>query len=242
MMNNRSGSMSSGGAQNASSWYTVPNDHGEAPDSSFLKAVGGGNEEEMDMGNASYVEDDYDNEPPLLEELGINFELIFLKTQAVVYPNRIVETKVADDADMAGPISFCLILGFLMLMRGQVNFGYIYGFSIFSCLGVYSIANLICSTMELDVWFICSVLGYGLVPIVLLSAVTLGVNATSIVTGVHMKGVFGFLLSSGTIAWATFSATRLFDAKLRLEADNQFWLMAYPVALVYACFCLITVL
>ena len=143
MMNNRSGSMSSGGAQNASSWYTVPNDHGEAPDSSFLKAVGGGNEEEMDMGNASYVEDDYDNEPPLLEELGINFELIFLKTQAVVYPNRIVETKVADDADMAGPISFCLILGFLMLMRGQVNFGYIYGFSVTGCVALYSLLDLL---------------------------------------------------------------------------------------------------
>ena len=231
----------SGAPQNASSssWYTVPNEQGEAPNSHLLS---GGNEEDMDMGNAIYDEDDYDNEPPLLEELGINFQHIYLKTQAVLYPSRTLEAKVVEDADMAGPVSFCLILGFLMLMRGQVNFGYIYGFSIFSCLGVYAITNLICSTMELDVWFICSVLGYGLVPIVCLSAATLGINATSIVTGVHMKGVFGFLLSSGAIAWATFSATRLFDAKLRLEADNQFWLLAYPVALVYSCFCLITVL
>ena len=34
----------------------------------------------------------------------------------------------------------------------------------------------------------------------------------------------GFLLSAGAVGWATFSATRLFDAKLRLNDGGQFWL------------------
>ena len=172
----------------------------------------------------------------------MNFEHIYLKTQAVIYPNRTLEAKVVEDSDMAGPLVFCLILGSLMMLQGKVNFGYIYGFSIFSCLGVYAIISLMCSTGDIDVWFVCSVLGYGLVPVIALSGVTLGINATSIVTGIQMKGFLGFLLSAAAIAWATFSATRLFDAKMRLNENMQFWLVAYPIALVYWCFSLITVL
>jgi hypothetical protein len=35
---------------------------------------------------ASFTEDNFENEPPLLEELGINFEHIRLKTLAVLNP------------------------------------------------------------------------------------------------------------------------------------------------------------
>jgi hypothetical protein len=34
-------------------------------------------------------EEDYDNEPPLLEELGIRFDHIWSKTQAVLYLNKV---------------------------------------------------------------------------------------------------------------------------------------------------------
>ena len=40
--------------------------------------------------NYSRSEDEnYDNEPPLLEELGVNFEHIWKKTQAVMYPTKV---------------------------------------------------------------------------------------------------------------------------------------------------------
>lgn len=164
-----------------------------------------------------------------------------MKTQAVLFPNRTLEAKVVDDCDMAGPLVFCLILGGLMLLTGKINFGYIYGFSIFSCLVMYAILNLMCGGV-MDVWFICSCLGYGLVPVIVLAAASIGINATSIVTGITMKGLLGFLLSAGVVVWSTFSATRLFDAKLKLNENMQFWLVAYPTMLVYSCFTLITVL
>ncbi len=103
------------------------------------------------------------------------------------------------------------------------------------------ILNLMCGGI-MDVWFICSCLGYGLVPVIVLAAASIGVNTTSIVTGTDMKGIFGFILSAAAVAWSTFSVTRLFDAKLKLSDNTQFWLVAYPTMLVYSCFTLITVL
>lgn len=35
------------------------------------------------------LEEDYDNEPPLLEELGIRFDHMWSKTQAVMYPFKV---------------------------------------------------------------------------------------------------------------------------------------------------------
>lgn len=43
----------------------------------------------MLSGNYSEDVDDYSNEPPLLEELGIRFDHIFLKTQAVMIPTKV---------------------------------------------------------------------------------------------------------------------------------------------------------
>jgi hypothetical protein len=42
-----------------------------------------------DVNNALSSEEDYDNEPPLLEELGINFDHIWTKTQAVLIPTKV---------------------------------------------------------------------------------------------------------------------------------------------------------
>lgn len=81
----------------------------------------------------------------------------------------------------------------------------------------------------LDTWRVCSVLGYCLLPVLLLAAV--GVLFS-------LRGLFGCVLAALTVAWATFSSTRLFDAKLLLR--DQYWLVAYPVMLLYSTFVLMT--
>lgn len=94
---------------------------------------------------------DFDNEPPLLEELGINPNHIFQKvihqasplsiyiwfwtslnpplycilarfqTLSVLNPFRTTEQSMLQDADMAGPLVFCLTLGaFLLLVRREI--------------------------------------------------------------------------------------------------------------------------
>ncbi len=57
-------------APNTNQFYSVPN-----PTAFNSYAVSG--------------EEDYENEPPLLEELGIRFDHIWTKTQAVLYLNKV---------------------------------------------------------------------------------------------------------------------------------------------------------
>lgn len=59
------------------------------------------------------------DEPPILEELGINFSHIYSKTKAVLWPRRIkLDQQVIDDCDFAGPLLFCLALAMLLLLKG----------------------------------------------------------------------------------------------------------------------------
>lgn len=129
----------------------------------------------------------------------------------------------------------------------KVHFGYIYGFSVFGCIGFQLIISLI-HPIGLDFWRTCSVLGYCLLPVIFLAAVAVLLN---------MKGLAGLALSLASIAWSTLSATRyariplhlfcfnpfiflrLIDASLNLT--EQYWLVAYPVMLLYSCFVLITI-
>ena len=63
-------------------------------------------------GNEHFGEDEFANEAPLLEELGINPEHIFQKTLAVLNPFRATRPDVAGDSDLAGP----LVIIFLILI------------------------------------------------------------------------------------------------------------------------------
>jgi hypothetical protein len=60
--------------------------------------------------------DEYANEPPLLEELGVNFSAIGTKTTAVLMLHRPISPEVLLDADLAGPLVFCVVLGLCLLL------------------------------------------------------------------------------------------------------------------------------
>jgi hypothetical protein len=57
---------------------------------------------------------------------------------------------------------------------------------------------------------------------------------------ISMRGVFGLLLSVGAIAWSSYSAVRMLDAKLKLL--DLYFLVLYPTGLLYSCFVLIAIL
>jgi hypothetical protein len=71
-----------------------------------------------------------EEEPPLLEELGINFEHIRQKVISTLNPKRNIN-DIVDDADLAGPLLFCVALGVLLSLRGKLHFDYIYHFFVF---------------------------------------------------------------------------------------------------------------
>ncbi|KAK4039073.1 hypothetical protein C8A01DRAFT_36973 [Parachaetomium inaequale] len=84
---------------------------------------------------AAFSTEGYQDEPPLLEELGVNVGHIGAKTLAVLNPFSRIDQHLMDDSDLAGPLFFFLLYGTFLLLSGRVHFGYIYGLAVFgSCL------------------------------------------------------------------------------------------------------------
>lgn len=177
----------------------------------------------------------YDDEPPLLTELGVNFDHIKTKTAVVLIPTKEIKADILHDTDMAGPLVFCLVQGFFLLFSGKIFFGYVFGFGFVGCLAMYCVINLMnhAGTQAIDLYRVFSALGYCLLPIVLLSAVTVILNLSNVPT-------LGLILTSIAVLWCTQTATRFFEAATQMS--EQRYLIAYPVFLLYACFALITVL
>eukprot|EP00164_Ancoracysta_twista_P000528 GFYU01000706.1.p1 GENE.GFYU01000706.1~~GFYU01000706.1.p1 ORF type:complete len:252 (-),score=57.71 GFYU01000706.1:161-916(-) len=171
----------------------------------------------------------YDDEPPLLEELGINFDHIYTKTYAVLHPRKGVDAHLMDDTDLAGPLVFCLLLGVVLLLAGKVSFGYIYGVGGVGCVAIYGVLNLM-SEKPVDIYRTVSVLGYCLLPIV-------GLAALAVI--LPLKGILGLFLGGLCVGWCCYAAASMFVVVLHM--DEQKWLVGYPVGLFYVCFALITI-
>ncbi|KAG0224566.1 hypothetical protein B0O80DRAFT_69664 [Mortierella sp. GBAus27b] len=170
-----------------------------------------------------------EGEPPLLEELGINFAHIKTKSFTVLDPLRPVDPNIMDDTDLAGPLVFCLAFGTFLLLSGKQHFGYVYGVAVVGCSALYIILNLM-SPHGVDIPKTASVLGYCMLPLVILSGL-----GTLIVLNVGL----GYILSVLAIAWCTYSSSGFFTAVLGM--NDQRFLVAYPVGLFYGCFALMIV-
>ncbi|MQM14488.1 hypothetical protein Taro_047417 [Colocasia esculenta] len=96
-------------------------DIGSAPaSSSFSGHVFGGSS--YSAGGAGAFED----EPPLLEELGINTRQIWRKTRSILNPIR-VNANLHEDADISSPFLFLMAFGLFQLRAGKLHFGIILG-------------------------------------------------------------------------------------------------------------------
>ncbi|MDI1486044.1 MAG: hypothetical protein OHK93_004233 [Ramalina farinacea] len=91
---------------------------------------------------AAFGTEGYDGEPPLLEELGVNFGHIKGKTLTVLSPLSPIPAHIMDDSDLAGPILFFLLFGTFLLFSGKVHFGYIYGLALVGSLSLHTIFSL----------------------------------------------------------------------------------------------------
>uniref|UniRef100_A0A1B6L587 Protein YIPF n=1 Tax=Graphocephala atropunctata TaxID=36148 RepID=A0A1B6L587_9HEMI len=174
-------------------------------------------------------QDGFEDEPPLLEELGIDPDQIVKKILVVLDP--FTSTVPIGDYDLAGPLAFCILLaGFLLLSGGTAHFGYVYGLAMTSCLMMYSLLNLMTASNGFTLTSVASVLGYALLPVVVLSGV--GVLFT-------LQNVLGLGLSAIAVAWSSLAASRIF---VTISADiGQRPLIAYPCVLLYAVFTLLVI-
>lgn len=182
-------------------------------------------------GKMDTSDDPYANEPPLLEELEINLDQIMQKTWAVLtFKNLNDHRNILHEPDLAGPVAFLLTFGFLLLLTGKIQFGYIYGLGTLGCLIIYFVVYLISSK---SISFMCtvSVLGYCLLPMVILSGLSIMVNLRATLVG--------SLLSVVAILWCAIGATNLLVTAL--DVSNSRLTIAYPCTLLYTVFALLTV-
>ncbi|KAL3927694.1 MAG: hypothetical protein SGBAC_012975 [Bacillariaceae sp.] len=195
-----------------------------------------------DTAMAPNDEDDFENEAPLLEELGVHFDHILLKTKTVCWPftrtadlrvNTDMVDAVVSDADLIGPICYCLALGGEMVLAGKLQFGYIYGFGLFGCVAMTLIVNLTSPKDAVSFWVVSSVLGYALIPVNILALVKI------IIINLASLQKLGRILGLITVLWSTTASTRLLEIGCGLR--EQRYLIAYPIALLYSAFVLITI-
>jgi len=179
----------------------------------------------------SYADEDYENEPPLLEELGINFKDMIDRTKSTLNPFRSMDkVQHLEDADLTGPIVFALAFSTCLLMRGKLYIGDVYGLFLMGCCAMYVILNLICTNQDgIGFTAVVSIMGYGLLPMVLFAAVGILLNLT---------GYIGSFLGCVAISWSTWTSARFFEKALKMTEHR--YLIAYPVGLYYCAFVLMS--
>lgn len=177
----------------------------------------------------SYDDIDFENEEPLLEELGINVEHIMLRMRGIAFFKKVNE-DVLQDTDLSGPLLIMFALAFCLLLMGKLYFGKVYGITIMGCLFIYLLINVMSQKDGIDLYRTMSILGYGLMPIVLLAAIGVGLS---------LQSKFGIVACSACIFWSTAASSRFFATAIALK--SQRWLIAYPIGLFYTCFTLLTV-
>ncbi|KAL8218328.1 hypothetical protein R6Q57_021701 [Mikania cordata] len=185
-------------------------------------AIGGG------IGSGSV---NFDDEPPLLEELGINTKQIWNKTISILNPFR-VKADLHEDADLSGPFLFLMAFGLFQLLAGKLHFGIILGWVTVASLFLYVVFNMLAGRNgNLDLYRCLSLIGYCMLPIVILSAVALFVP---------QGGVVIFVMMGAFVIWATRVCTRLL-VELASYGDEHRGLIAYTCFLIYMLFSLLVV-
>ena len=189
------------------------------------------NENDSKENNEQKNDNEEDEEElPLLEELGINPQSIKNKIIGVITLKRI-DKQFLKDSDMAGPLLIFLLFAFSLVLQYKINFGYIYGISLFGSILLFLLLNLMSDDKNsILLYNTISVLGYCLIPIVLLSFIAVFLD---------MKNILGGILCLIAIILSSLNASRFFE--IGLEMYSQRWLIFYPVALFYTCFVLVTI-
>ncbi|CAM8889100.1 hypothetical protein QQ045_027037 [Rhodiola kirilowii] len=172
------------------------------------------------------VSANFEDEPPLLEELGINTKQIWNKTVSILMPFRI-NSKLHEDADLSGPFLLIVAFGLFQLLAGKIHFGIILGWVTVSALFLYVVFNMLAGRQgNLDVYRCLSLIGYCMLPMVILSALALFLPQGGMV-------IFG--MAAVFVIWSTRVCTRLL-VELASCGEEHRGLIAYACFLIYVLF------
>lgn len=170
------------------------------------------------------------DEPPLLEELGINTRQIWSKTSSILNPVRI-KPNLHDDADLSGPFLLLMAFGLFQLLAGKIHFGIILGWLTVAALFLYFVFNMLAGRHgTLDLHSCVSLLGYCMLPMVILSVLSLFLPEASFAI---------FVIAAIFVTWSTRVCTKLLVEVGRW--DEHRGLVAYACFLIYSLFSLLII-
>ncbi|KAF8109014.1 hypothetical protein N665_0104s0320 [Sinapis alba] len=174
----------------------------------------------------------FEDEEPLLDELGIHPEQIWNKTRSILNPFRINQT-VHKDSDLSGPIFLYLALCLFQLLAGKIQFGVILGWIVVASIFLYAVFNMLAGRSgNLNLHTCTSLVGYCLLPVVVLSAVSLFVPQ-----GV---GVVRFVVAGLFVLWSTRACSSLV-VSLADGGEEHRGLISYACFLIYCLFSLLVI-
>ncbi|PSC76290.1 integral membrane Yip1-family isoform B [Micractinium conductrix] len=163
----------------------------------------------------------FDDEPPLLEELGIDIPSILRRTRSVLTFQ--LSGHDMEHLDMGGPLIFMALLGFAHLLVGKMHFGYILGWMVVGAILLWSVLNSITGSDDpdatsLDLYSCTCLLGYALLPLVLHALLALALPRRSTPS---------LALAGGAVLWSAMTAARLFVRRSPL-LGGQHGVVLYP--------------
>lgn len=170
-----------------------------------------------------------DGDPPLLEDIGIDPSLIWDKMKSIVIVDRPYQVYI-DESDLTGPILIALVFGLELLAAGKIQFGDIYAMFITGNCFAYLLFNLMSQKEYISLYSIMSILGYGLIPMLLLGL--LGIF-------IPLKGVVGIILGIIISIWSAMASSNYID--LMIGGYDRRTLIVYPLILFYVSFVMITI-
>ncbi|GMG99476.1 hypothetical protein Nepgr_001316 [Nepenthes gracilis] len=186
---------------------------------SFSERIGGGDSLNLD------------DEPPLLEELGINTKQIWSKTVSILNPFR-VKSNSHEDADLSGPFLLLVAFGLFQLLAGKIHFGFILGWISVASIFLYVVFNMLAGRNgDLDLHRCFSLIGYSMLPMVILSALALFVP---------QGGAAIFAMACFFVVWSTRICSSLLVELASIGGENR-WLISYACLLIYALFSLLII-
>jgi len=174
----------------------------------------------------------FDDEPPLLEELGIDLGGIWKRTRGVLAFR--MGAPEMQDLDVGGPLLFSTILGIShLLWHGKVHFGIILGWSVLAAIALWFVAKNIAGDSPdvgaCDLYSCYCVLGYCLLPMVAFSIFSIFIP----------RGLLGVGAGTLTVIWCTALAAKLLVRRSPVLLQHR-TLVAYPCFLTYTAFALLT--
>ncbi|KAG9391483.1 YIPF5 YIP1 family [Carpediemonas membranifera] len=175
----------------------------------------------------------FNDEAPLLEELGIDLWAMKKKLIFSLFPFREAPVDIASNSEMAFPIWALVALSIILLFAKKLVFKQILATFLLSTVALDGLIHLMVSEftarnrdgpISTEIYMVMSAMGYGVLPVLFLA-----VSRTLLVS---FKSWVGGALCVVTLVWAASISTQLLSRAMAVP--QQKFIIAYPVAMIHA--------